>query len=80
MTILTSQDGSRTLKMDSIDGFMISPSICLYALLENGGEYWVGKFGSEKRAKEVIGEIWYAIDAGISYTVPQEVNDDRTES
>lgn len=80
MTILTSQDETRTIKMDSIDGFMISPSICLYALLANGGEYWIGKFSSEKKAKEVMEEIWYAIDADVSYLVPQEVNDDRTES
>ncbi len=80
MTILTSQDGSRMLKMDSIIGVKMYTDKCLYAMVANGSEHWIGVFNSEKRAKEVMEEIWYAIDAGISYTVSPEVNNDRIES
>lgn len=80
--ILTSQDGSRTFKMDSIIGLMISGDKVhlLYIVLANGNQYCIGGFDSENRAKVVMEEIWYAIDAGISYTVSKEVNDDRIES
>lgn len=72
--ILTSQDGSRMLKMDSIIGIVMSMDMKhLCISLANGAEYCVGGFSSEKKAKEVMKEIWYAIDAGISYTVSPEV-------
>lgn len=73
MTILTSQEGSGTFRMDSIIGVKMYLDTCLYVSLVSGREYWIGKFSSEKRAKEVMEEIWYAIDAGISYTVSPEV-------
>ena len=80
MTILTSQDRSRTFKMDSIIGIATLGDMHLYVSLTNGGEYLIGKFSSEKKAKEVMEEIWYAIDDDVSYLVPQEANDDRIES
>lgn len=72
--ILTSQDGSRTFKMNSIVGIVMSVDMRhLCISLVNGAEYCVGGFKSEERAKKVMEEIWYAIDAGISYTVSPEV-------
>ena len=73
MSILTSQDGSGIFRMGSIVGVKMYLDTCLYASLMNGREYWIGKFSSEKKAKEVMKCIWYAIDAGISYTVSPEV-------
>lgn len=77
--LLTSQDGLRMIKMDVITAIFVSDG---YLCVQRGNRLtdMYGEFKSDERAVEVMKEIWYAIDAGISYTIPKEANDDRTES
>ena len=70
--LLTSQDGLRTMRMDAITAIFVSDGYLCIQRNNNFTDLY-GEFKSDKKAVEVMKEIWYAIDAGISYTVSPEV-------
>jgi len=77
--LLISQDGLRTIRMDTITAIFVSDG-CLCVQRNSYVTDLYGEFKSDEKAVEVMKEIWYAIEAGISYTIPKEANDDRIES
>jgi len=76
--LLTSQDGLRTIRIDAITGIFVSDGyLCVQRDIHVTDLY--GEFKSDEKAVEVMKEIWYAIDVGISYTVPKEEEEQCTE-